>query len=63
LCDDELVSVDFEPLIVFFRLILSQPQLRAPSAEGHVDPKYGIRLVLEMLFELLLPGLGNGDHE
>jgi len=63
LFDDEPVSVDFELLIFFFRLILSQPQLRAPSAECHVDPQNEVRPVLETLVELLLSGLGNSDHE
>ena len=62
-CHDERVALGLEPGVVLFWLILSQPQLRTPSAVGHVDPQDYVRLVLEVLVELFLPGLGNGDHE
>jgi hypothetical protein len=61
--NDEAVSVRLEPVISVFWLILSQPQLRTPSAEGHVDAQVRGRLPVEMLVELLSARLGQSNHE
>jgi len=61
--DDESVAFGLEMAVLFFWLILSQPQLRTPSAIGHVDAQDGCGLVVEMLVELLLARLGQCNHE